>query len=315
MVRDEVRSRLSRRRWTAAPHASPSSRGRGWRCGPGRVASRRCAWSSACVPRRAERESVEVSDGTYPGRVGWKAVIAAPGTGTAVRSDVPASDPTNGLRVYPDRLLESPSDVRDASLERGPRRGHARRARRAPGPALGRGRRALVRGPLRGRGGREGRAGLPAARRLRLGSAARALTRPRQGDGGRLSDRHERHAKHAVALGATVTITHTIGVFALGFVTLALSAYILPEDLYPWLTLVSGLWWWASGPPFCGGGSALGAPPLRTPHSAHHHHHAHDSPGVAVDRHGRCSRPHPVSLGAGGAARRHLAARGGTRAF
>src|SRR5947209_2469887 len=48
-------------------------------------------------------------------------------------------------------------------------------------------------------------------------------------------------ARHAAALGATVTITHTIGVFALGFVTLALSQYVLPEQLYPWLTLASGL--------------------------------------------------------------------------
>ena len=48
-------------------------------------------------------------------------------------------------------------------------------------------------------------------------------------------------ARHAVALGATVTVTHTIGVFALGLVTLALSQYLLPEDLYPWLNLVSGL--------------------------------------------------------------------------
>ena len=47
--------------------------------------------------------------------------------------------------------------------------------------------------------------------------------------------------RHAVALGATVTITHTIGVFALGFVTLALSQYVLPEQLYPWLNLASGL--------------------------------------------------------------------------
>src|SRR4051794_10391850 len=48
-------------------------------------------------------------------------------------------------------------------------------------------------------------------------------------------------AKDAVALGAIVTVTHTVGVFALGFVTLLLSAYILPEDLYPWLNLVSGV--------------------------------------------------------------------------
>src|SRR5205085_12565855 len=48
-------------------------------------------------------------------------------------------------------------------------------------------------------------------------------------------------ARHAVALGATVTITHTIGVFALGVVTLLLSQWILPEQLYPWLNLASGL--------------------------------------------------------------------------
>ena len=47
-------------------------------------------------------------------------------------------------------------------------------------------------------------------------------------------------ARHAVALGAIVTVTHTIGVFALGVVTLALSEYVVPEDLYPWLNLVAG---------------------------------------------------------------------------
>src|SRR6185312_8348899 len=47
--------------------------------------------------------------------------------------------------------------------------------------------------------------------------------------------------RHAVLLGATVTVTHTAGVFGLGLVTLALSRFIVPETLYPWLTLVSGL--------------------------------------------------------------------------
>ena len=41
-------------------------------------------------------------------------------------------------------------------------------------------------------------------------------------------------------LGGTVTVAHTAGVFALGFVTLGLSTVIVPEQLYPWLTLVSG---------------------------------------------------------------------------
>ena len=48
-------------------------------------------------------------------------------------------------------------------------------------------------------------------------------------------------AKHAGFLGLTVTVTHTAGVFVLGAVTLYLSRYILPEVLYPWLSVASGL--------------------------------------------------------------------------
>jgi ABC-type nickel/cobalt efflux system permease component RcnA len=81
-------------------------------------------------------------------------------------------------------------------------------------------------------------------------------------------------ARHAVALGATVTITHTIGVFALGVVTLLLSQFILPEQLYPWLNLASGLMV-----------VGIGATVLRKRvHSARrtadrhsHHHHDHHS--------------------------------------
>ena len=47
--------------------------------------------------------------------------------------------------------------------------------------------------------------------------------------------------RHAFALGGIVTVTHTIGVFALGLITLALSEVVVPEDLYPWLNLVSAL--------------------------------------------------------------------------
>ena len=47
--------------------------------------------------------------------------------------------------------------------------------------------------------------------------------------------------KHAMFLGATVTITHTLGVFALGLITLFASNYILPEKLIPFLSFVSGL--------------------------------------------------------------------------
>ena len=47
--------------------------------------------------------------------------------------------------------------------------------------------------------------------------------------------------KHAAFLGLTVTVTHTLGVFALGLITLFASSYILPERLMPFLGFVSGL--------------------------------------------------------------------------
>ncbi len=47
-------------------------------------------------------------------------------------------------------------------------------------------------------------------------------------------------ARHALLLGIIVTVAHTASVFALGAVTLYASRYILPEQLYPWLGLLSG---------------------------------------------------------------------------
>ena len=47
--------------------------------------------------------------------------------------------------------------------------------------------------------------------------------------------------KHALFLGAMVTFTHTASVFLLGFVTLFLSKYVLPEKLFPILGAISGL--------------------------------------------------------------------------
>ncbi|HET8756173.1 MAG TPA: sulfite exporter TauE/SafE family protein, partial [Solirubrobacteraceae bacterium] len=75
-------------------------------------------------------------------------------------------------------------------------------------------------------------------------------------------------ARHAAALGATVTVTHTAGVFLLGVVALALSEYVLPEDLYPWLNLISGLM-------VLGVGAYVLRKNLRRRRAHHHHHHHH----------------------------------------
>jgi nickel/cobalt exporter len=73
--------------------------------------------------------------------------------------------------------------------------------------------------------------------------------------------------RHAALLGLIVTVTHTIGVFALGLVTLLLSHFIVPEQLYPGLNLASGLLV-----------VGIGVSVLRSRfrHRAHHHHHDHE---------------------------------------
>jgi ABC-type nickel/cobalt efflux system permease component RcnA len=74
--------------------------------------------------------------------------------------------------------------------------------------------------------------------------------------------------RHAALLGLIVTVTHTIGVFALGIVTLLLSHFIVPEQLYPWLNLASGL---------VVVGIGLSVLRSRIRHRSHHHHdHDHD---------------------------------------
>jgi nickel/cobalt transporter (NicO) family protein len=84
-------------------------------------------------------------------------------------------------------------------------------------------------------------------------------------------------AKHAVFLGMTVTATHTAGIFALGFVTLALSHLILPESLFPWLSMMSGVLVILIG---AGIGyrrwRAYRETGVADDHGHHHHHHDHD---------------------------------------
>ncbi|MEQ8962297.1 MAG: sulfite exporter TauE/SafE family protein [Coleofasciculus sp. C2-GNP5-27] len=47
--------------------------------------------------------------------------------------------------------------------------------------------------------------------------------------------------QQAVLLGLTITFTHTLSIFLLGIIALFASQYVLPEQSYPVLSLVSGL--------------------------------------------------------------------------
>jgi nickel/cobalt transporter (NicO) family protein len=232
----------------------------------------------ARVPARG---ALELRDATYPGRVGWKAVVVEPGRGTAVRSDVPSADPTRRLTTYPKALLTTPADRRVAHL----------RVRSGTGTVTAPWLDAEGMQTTGDRGAGDGFAGIFADAAAGRGMLALLLLAAfAWGAVHALSPGHGKamvaaylvgtrgKSRHALAMGLTVTATHTIGVFALGFVTLALSAYVVPEDLYPWLNLVSGLLVLGVG---------IGVLRARARHARahahshdHHHHHHHPHDGV-----------------------------------
>ena len=107
--------------------------------------------------------------------------------------------------------------------------------------------------------------------------------------------------KHAIFLGLTVTITHTLGVFALGLLTLFASNYILPETLMPFLGFVSGLLVLFIGLTLFKDRlfSALGWKA-----NAHHEHHGHDH---AHNEHSHSHAPHDgLAHTHGGSTHTHL---------
>ena len=78
--------------------------------------------------------------------------------------------------------------------------------------------------------------------------------------------------QHAFLLGLIVTAAHTAGVYLLGAVTLYASQYIVPEQLYPWLGVISGVMITSLGAVLLVR-RYLGKDGLSNHHHHHHHHH------------------------------------------
>jgi nickel/cobalt transporter (NicO) family protein len=208
-----------------------------------------------------------VRDTNYAGRIGWKEIVV----GSAARS---ASDE---LRAYPKSLLQSPLDVTSA-------RGVVAPTNDAPptllsGKALQAPDRVADSGFTRliGRGHLSALVILASLAAALFWGAAHALS---PGHGKTIVSAYlvgkRGTPRDAALLGLIVTVTHTIGVFALGLVTLALSQWIVPDRLYPWLNLTAGV-----------AIVAVGLAVLRTRarewlherahrHGHHHRHNHHD---------------------------------------
>lgn len=254
---------------------------------------------TAPVPAGARPVRGSYLDNTYPDRIGWIETIVQPTNGAGLQeTTAPDKDQTNELRNYPDDLLASPLSRRDATFAFQP--GAASSAI----PVLD---------PVRDTAGRAtdafaalisteelGPGVIALSLLLALGLGAMHAMSPGHGKTivGAYLVGTRGTAKHALFLGSTVTITHTIGVFILGFITLFLSQYILPERLYPWLELISGLLVIGIGISLFG--SRLAGALKRRPGLPTHDEHSHDDadPGL-VHSHGGVEHSH-VPPGANG---------------
>jgi nickel/cobalt transporter (NicO) family protein len=224
--------------------------------------------------------ALRFADHAFSDRIGWREVTVSARDGAEVgRSSAPEVSTSNELRSYPKDLLSSPSAISTAtaSLELGDVQG-------VP-PAIGDQGAATHRGggfeALIERGDVTPGVLLLSLLIAMFWGAAHALT---PGHGKAMVAAYlvgtRGKPRHAFMLGGTVTIAHTAGVFAIGFVTLGLSQFVVPEQLYPWLTLASGVL-----VVVVGAGVLRQRLRSRRGHE-HHHHHGDDHHHHGHDDHG-----------------------------
>ena len=187
-------------------------------------------------------------DTNFSDRIGWKEVVVRGDQGARITSSsAPSHSISDELLAYPKSLLTSPPQVTSATAAVDPG------SKPGPAPTLIPASELAKRVAVRNSGD-HGFTSLIGRENLTVGfvllslflamfwGAAHALS---PGHGKALVAAYlvgsRGTPRHAFLLGGIVTVTHTAGVFALGLVTLALSEFIVPEQLYPWLNLVAAL--------------------------------------------------------------------------
>ena len=247
----------------------------------------------------AEGGRLQYQDENYPGRAGWKEIVIGAGR-----------DISHGLTQYPsDPTVAPPQNLR-ADLRwktAGPVATAAIKAPEtppAPAPVAARpapsqpG--AVVRGDFLSKLLHEDNIspwmmlialltafGLGAAHALTPGHGKTIVAAYLVGSRGTL--------KHAAFLGAMVTFTHTIAVFALGIAVLFLFQYVVPEKVTTWLGAISGLSIVAVG---CWMFYKRFRDARAHAHGHHHHHHDHPEHHHHHNEHSHTHMPEKLSWGA-----------------
>lgn len=201
----------------------------------------------AQLPETSGPLQIEYSNNNFTDGSGWREIVVRPLDGLTLSDPALENDLSHELQSYPESMKSTLLDVRSVSFTAAVGGTKQNSTQQPSGPASSS-------GVTRATQADNQFASLIAAPELTLPvilfslllslvlGAGHALT-PGHGKaivGAYLVGNHGK-AKDAVILGLTTTITHTSSVFLLGFVTMLVSNYILPERLFPWLELSSGV--------------------------------------------------------------------------
>ncbi|MEH2253902.1 nickel/cobalt transporter [Nostoc sp.] len=186
-------------------------------------------------------------DQFYPQRLGWREITVV-ANGVPIQGDFTSLSITNRLRDYPTDLLSSPLDQRRIEFKLDP---SLTSSQQAPPPSVKSSSR--LDNALTGRSNdvftslitQENHNFLSILIALAIAFLWGGLHALSPGHGKTIVGAYlvgsRSNAQHALFLGLIVTITHTAGIFALGLVTLGTSQFLLTEQLYPWLSVLSGV--------------------------------------------------------------------------
>ncbi len=187
--------------------------------------------------------SIAYRDDNFPGRIGWREIVAAGQDGVALRSsNVPTQSVSDALLSYPQDLLSSPLRVTSAAFSFAPGTSVSASGVRNEG-AVSEGRPGVSGGAFADLVSRTGfplivlalllAVAFGAVHALGPGHGKTLMAAYLVGAGGRV--------RQAVAVGGAVALMHTASVLSLGFVVFSAERVFAPERVYPWLGLLSGL--------------------------------------------------------------------------
>jgi nickel/cobalt transporter (NicO) family protein len=242
------------------------------------------------VPLAAGAHTLSYADKTFAGRLGWKDVIVSPQT-----------EPTHELLAYPSALIGSPRDTTTIAGSLSARGAFsARPMASATSANVGSAPSAARSNQLSDMLARGTNSPYFVLLTLLVAVALGALHALEPGHGKTLLAVSLVGARASVSqaaiLAGSLTVAHTVGVLALGVAIIALKGYFVPESIYPWITLVSGVIIAIIGARAVAR-QVMARQPFAHAHShghahAHGHDHVHEHHPHAHDHGHRHAHPH-----------------------